>query len=282
VGIVRRITEPGGAALADYVRLTDMQLRMSTEVAAGLFVAEGELVVLRALAAGYEPRSVLLSTSRWRLLGAGLRAEIEARPGLRVLVGDDELLREVTGFHVHRGVLASFHRRPLPDAATLLAASERVLVLESVNTHTNVGAIARSAAALGMDALLLDPTSADPLYRRSVRVSMGQVLVLPHARLDPWPAALGQVRGHGYRLALSPTGERSLDTVVPQPGQRVAVLLGAEGTGLSEAAQAEADERVRIPMGGGVDSLNVAVAAALACWVIGRRDPTSRPPGTSA
>ena len=269
VADVHHVTEVGDLRLADYLGLTDVALRTASEVAAGLFIAEGELVVLRALEAGYEPRSVLLSRSRARLLGPELTAALEARPGLPVFVGDDALLTAITGFHVHRGALASFTRKPLPDPVDLLGRSRRVLVLEEVNTHTNVGVVIRSAAGLGFEAVLLDPRSADPLYRRSVRVSMGAALTVPHARLDPWPAGLELVREAGFVIvALTPGGDIDLDDVPTGPDARIALLLGAEGLGLTPAALGAADLRARIPMSGGVDSLNVGAAAAIACWAL--------------
>ncbi|HVU72454.1 MAG TPA: RNA methyltransferase [Mycobacteriales bacterium] len=266
------VAEAGDPRLADYVGLTDVALRTASEVAHGLFIAEGELVVVRAVEAGYAPRSVLLSQRRARLLGPELRGVLDARPDLPVFVGRDDLLTAVTGFHVHRGVLASFARRPLPDPAGLLSRCRRVLVLEEVNTHTNVGVVIRSAAALGFEAVLLDPRSADPLYRRSVRVSMGAALSVPHARLSPLPEGLDVVKAAGFRIvALTPAGDVDLDELRPGAGDRLALLLGAEGAGLTPAALAAADLRVRIPMAGGVDSLNVGAAAAVACWALRAR-----------
>jgi tRNA G18 (ribose-2'-O)-methylase SpoU len=257
--------------IADFVGLTDVELRTRTEAADGLFIAEGEIVVLRALAAGYRPRAVLLARNRAELLGTELRAALDGRVELPVLVGADDLLTAITGFHVHRGVLASFDRKRLPHPADLLAGARRVVVLEEVNTHTNVGVVIRSAAALGFEAVLLDPRSADPLYRRSVRVSMGAALTVPHARLDPWPDALDAVRDAGFTLvALTPGGDTDLADVRPAADARLALLLGAEGSGLTQDALARADVRVRIPMAAGVDSLNVGAAAAVACWALRR------------
>jgi tRNA G18 (ribose-2'-O)-methylase SpoU len=233
-----------------------------------LFIAEGELVLRRALRAGYAPRSFLVDTKRLDQL-ADLPAG--AAP---VYAATQDVLEKATGFHVHRGVLASFHRRPLPPATELLAGASRVAVLEDVNNHTNLGAVFRGAAALGVDAVLLSPSCADPLYRRSVRVSMGEVLAVPYARLEPWPDALADVRAAGFTvLALTP----SLDAVALQrldtaARRRPALLFGAEGAGLSRAALAASDVRVAIPMRRGVDSLNVAAAAAVVFWELGRTD----------
>ena len=270
MGPVVVVTDPADPRLADYQGLTDVALRRAMEPAAGLFVAEGALVIERALRAGYPLRSVLLA-ERWL---ADLRPVIDGVEGdAPVYVAAPAVLEEVTGFHVHRGALATFARRPLPPAGELLARALRVVVCEDVNNPTNLGAIARSAAGLGMDALLLDERSCDPLYRRAIRVSMGEVLAFPHARLAPWPAALAEVRAAGFRiLALTPDPDAvPLGAVAPAPGERVALLLGAEGSGLSAGALAEADDAVRIPMVAGVDSLNVAAAAAVACYVVGQR-----------
>ena len=262
------ITSPDDPRVADYVGLTDAARRMRHEPEAGFFIAEGEQVVRRAAAAGHPPRSVLVSPQR----RADLHPEIAALP-CPVLVAAYDVLEAVTGFHVHRGVLASFGRlpdRPLPD---VLARADRVVVLEGMNNHTNLGAVFRSAAGLGVDAVLLTRTCADPLYRRSVRVSMGEVFSVPYAWLDDWPGALGDLRARGFRvLALTPaTDAVRLEDVRLADDDRVALLLGAEGPGLTGDAMGASDLRVRIPMAAGVDSLNVGAAAAVACWVVGRR-----------
>jgi tRNA G18 (ribose-2'-O)-methylase SpoU len=255
--------------LRDYAGLTDVALRTRSELADGLFIAEGERVVLRALRAGHMPRSLLLSRSRWRLLGDELRAELAARPDLPVLVAADDLLETITGFVVHRGTLACFARPPVPSLADVLTGARRVLVLEEVNNHTNVGAVARSAVALGFDGLVLDPRSADPLYRRAIRVSMGATLTLPFTRLASWPQGLADISAAGFRiLAMTPGGDVDLTADLAASGDRIALLLGAEGDGLTPAALAAADLRVRIPMAAGIDSLNIAAAAALACWAL--------------
>lgn len=260
------VTDPADERIADYRALTDVELRTRWEPPHGLFIAEGELVLRRALQSGYAPRSYLLD-----------RARADALPelgGAPVYVADQQVLRQTTGFHVHRGVLASFHRRPLPQAATVLATARRVLVCEDVNNHTNLGAIFRSAAGLGMAAVLLSPSCADPLYRRSVRVSMGAVFAVPYATLAPWPDGLGRVRAAGFSvLALTPASDAvPIQRLDPAYRIRPALLLGAEGPGLSVAALSAADCRVAIPMQGGVDSLNVAAAAAVACWELARDD----------
>ena len=254
------IEDPASPLLADYVGLTDVVRRTKHEPEKGFFIAEGAQVMQRAARAGYPLRSVLLAPNR----------EVpDGLPDALVLQASYEVLEAVTGFHVHRGALASFGRLPLPSATEVLAQSSRVLVLEDVNNHTNLGAVFRSAAGLGMDAVLLSPTCCDPLYRRAVRVSMGEVFALPYAYLDLFPAGIEQVRAAGFRvLAMTPGGT---DLGEVDVSARMALMLGAEGPGLTEAAMAASDLRVGLPMAGGVDSLNIAAAAAVGCWVVGRR-----------
>ncbi|MFE5858770.1 TrmH family RNA methyltransferase [Streptomyces sp. NPDC056500] len=251
--------------LSDYTDLTDVELRRRREPAEGLFIAEGEKVIRRAREAGYTMRSMLLS-AKWV---EPMRDVIDEIPAPVYVVSPD-LAERVTGYHVHRGALASMQREPLPTPAELLTEARRVVVMESVNDHTNIGAIFRSAAALGMDAVLLSPDCADPLYRRSVKVSMGAVFAVPYARLDVWPAGLEAVRQAGFRLlALTPDDSATaIDEAAPHREERVALMLGAEGDGLSRRALAAADDRVRIPMAHGVDSLNVGAAAAVAFYAV--------------
>jgi tRNA G18 (ribose-2'-O)-methylase SpoU len=270
VGVPELIHDPDDARVADYRVLTDVELRTRWEPPHGLFIAEGELVLRRALRAGYRPRSYLIDVKRIDQL-AGLT-------GAPVYAASQEVLRRTTGFHVHRGVLASFHRRPVPPAEQVLATADRVVICEDINNHTNLGAIFRGVAGLGMDAVLLSPSCADPLYRRSVRVSMGEVFAVPYARLHPWPDTLESVRRAGFcLLALTPAADAvPIQRLDAAHRARPALLLGAEGTGLSEAAVAAADLRVAIPMRRGVDSLNVGAAAAVAFWELARDDPVSR------
>jgi tRNA G18 (ribose-2'-O)-methylase SpoU len=268
------LTDPDDDRLADYVSLTDVALRSRHEPEKGLYIAESSTVLGRALAAGHRPRSVLVSP-RWL---PDLRTMLEARDPdgdpVRVYVGEPAVLEAVTGFHVHRGALASMHRPPLPTVASVLAGARggagarRVAVLEDVVDHTNVGAAFRSAAAIGVDAVLVTPRCADPLYRRSVRVSMGTVFQVPWTRIDPWPDGIAQLREAGFvtaALALSDDSV-SLDVLEAQAPERLALVLGAEGDGLKPETVAAADLTVRIPMAGGVDSLNVAAAGAVAFW----------------
>ncbi|GGK72010.1 rRNA methyltransferase [Mangrovihabitans endophyticus] len=261
------ITDPDDARIADYRALTDVELRTRWEPPNGLFIAEGELVIRRALRAGYRPRSVLIDRKRADQVD-------DLRPQAPVFTAAPVVLEAITGFHVHRGVLASFHRRPLPDLPDLLATSRRLAVLEGLNTHTNLGALFRSAAALGIDAVVLSPDCADPLYRRAVRVSMGEVFAIPYAKAAPWPQALDTVRAAGFTLlAMTPADDAvALPRLTAEHRARPALLLGAEGPGLSRQALRAADAGVAIPMRRGVDSLNVATAAAIAFYELSRTD----------
>ena len=259
------VQDAGDPRLHDYVGLTDMALRQRREPAEGLFIGEGEKVIRRALAAGHPLRSMLLAR-KWL---AGLADVVDATDA-PVYVASEAVLEQVTGFAVHRGALASLRRLPLPAASDLLARAHRVAVLEDFTNHTNTGAVFRAAAGLGIDAVLLSPRCADPLYRRSVKVSMGTVFAVPWARLQAWPEALGMIRGAGFTvLALTPDpAVRALAEVPARMLERCALLLGAEGPGLTPDALAAADLAVRIPMARGVDSLNVAAAAAVAFYAV--------------
>jgi len=265
---VVRVTDPADPRLEHYTRLTDVALRQRRDVATGTYIAESSLVVRRAVAAGHEVESFLLA-ERWL---AELEDVVRAaqRPGevVPVYVGKPQLLEQLTGFHLHRGALAVVRRPPAPPLPELLAGARRVAVLEDVTDHTNVGAIVRSAAALGLDAVLVTPRCADPLYRRAVRVSMGTVFEIPWARLERWPEGVEDLRSAGFTvaaLALEP-GATTLDELAARAPERLALLLGTEGAGLSRAAIEAADLVVTIPMARGVDSLNVAAAAAVAFW----------------
>ncbi len=256
---------PGAAELDDYVGLTDVALRTSLEPAEGIFIAEGEKVIRRAVAAGYPVRSLLLE-EKWLAALADLVDEMAAP----VYLADPETLRTVTGYNVHRGALASMARLPLPYPRDLLRSARTVAVLEDLVDHTNVGAVFRSAAGLGVDAVLVTPRCADPLYRRSVKVSMGAVFSVPWSRLEAWPTDLSDVRREGLSvLALTPAPDATpLAELPPSVTERCALLIGAEGPGLTQAALDAADHRVRIPMSGGVDSLNAAAASAVAFYAL--------------
>ncbi|UNO39045.1 RNA methyltransferase [Streptomyces sp. MST-110588] len=264
------VDDPDDPRLSDYTGLTDVELRRRREPAEGLFIAEGEKVVRRARQAGYRMRSMLLS-AKW----ADVMRDVIDEAAAPVYVVAPELAERVTGYHVHRGALASMQRKPLPAASDLLGGARRIAVMEAVNDHTNIGAIFRSAAALGMDAVLLSPDCADPLYRRSVKVSMGAVFSVPYARVETWPQGLEAVREAGFRLlALTPDARATaIDEAAPHRLDRAALMLGAEGDGLSARALRAADEWVRIPMAHGVDSLNVGAAAAVAFYAVATGRP---------
>lgn len=261
------VTDPADPRVAGYVGLTDAQLRAGIEGAGGLFVVEGHTALGRAARSRFALRSVLCLPGRLAAVHAAL-AGTPAAETVPIHVAERDVLAATAGFDVHRGVLALAERgEPAPVDAVVTPAARTLLVLEGLSDQENLGAIARSAVALGVDGLLLDPTSADPLGRRAVRVSMGELLQLPWARATPWPDALGALGDGGWRvLALTPAADATdLRAVHRAPDDRVALLLGAEGPGLTAAAMARA-ERVRIPIAAGVDSLNVGHAAAVACW----------------
>ena len=273
---LHRITELGDPALDDYLRMTDVKLRSRVEVERGLFMAESFEVISRAVEAGMAPRSFLMS-EKWLQKFAPL---YERFPEVPVFVGEEALLEQLTGFHLHRGALAAMQRPVLPGVSQLLEGARTVAVLEDIVDHTNVGAMFRSAAALGVDAVLVTPQCADPLYRRSIRVSMGTVFQVPWTRLEAWPHAphppgrpgapggVDLLREAGFDvLALALTDEAvALDAADLGPQRKVALVLGAEGHGLKPATLRAADEHLVIPMAGGVDSLNVAAASAVVFW----------------
>lgn len=262
---IERLTTLEGTELRDYARLTDVALRRVQEPAGGLYIAESLTVIARALRAGHQPRSVLTS-ERWL-------SDLEpllAGHDVPVFVGAPELLEELTGYHLHRGALASMHRPGAVDPAELLRVARLVVVVEDVMDHTNVGAIFRSVAGLGADAVLITPRCADPLYRRSVRVSMGTVLQVPWARLPEWPEGAELLHEHGFTIVGLALADDAVDlrTFAAQRPERVALVLGSEGDGLSRAALGSADTIVTIPMSHGVDSLNVAAASAVALFAL--------------
>ena len=261
------ITDPDDPRLADYRDLRDVELRKTLEAEHGLFLAEGEKVVRRAVEAGYDARSFLMAP-RW-LVGLD---DVLARSDGPCYVLSEALIERVTGFHVHRGALASLRRSPLPSVDDVLAGARSVLVLEDLVDHTNVGAIFRSGAALGFDAVLLAPRCADPLYRRSIKVGMGAVFTTPWTRLPDWYDALPDLAGRGFTtvaLTLSADSVPIEDAVADV--DRLALVLGSEGHGLSARWESTADRRAIIPMRAGIDSLNVAAATAVACYAAARR-----------
>ena len=261
------VDDPQDPRLADYRDLRDVELRKNLEAEHGLFLAEGEKVVRRSIEAGYAPRSFLMAP-RWL---DGL-ADVISRDDAPCYVLSEALIEQVTGFHVHRGALASLERRPLPPVADVLDGARSVLVLEDIVDHTNVGAIFRSGAALGFDGVLLSPRCADPLYRRSIKVGMGAVFSTPWTRLPDWYDALPDLARRGFTsvaLTLSPDSVPIEDAVAGV--DRLALVLGSEGHGLSPRWESSADRRAIIPMRAGIDSLNVAAATAVACYAAARR-----------
>jgi len=263
-----RISDEADDRLGDYRALTDVALRSRTEPERGLFIAESATVIRRALAAGYPLRSVLMD-DRWLSDLGDVVAAAEAE-GAEVFLADRVVLEAVTGFHVHRGALAAMHRRPLAPVDDVVRHARRVVILEDIVDHTNVGAILRSVAGLGADAVLVTPRCADPLYRRSVRVSMGAVFSVPWTRIDPWPEGVEGLKAAGFTIAALALRDDAvtLDALSASPPERLAMVLGAEGDGLSAAALAAADVVVRIPMQSGINSLNVAAASAVALWAL--------------
>lgn len=261
------VSEADDPRLADYRDLRDVELRKHLEAEHGLFLAEGEKVVRRAVEAGFPARSFLMAP-RWL---DGL-SDVLGRTDAPCYVVSEDLAEEVTGFHVHRGALASLERRPLPTVSSVLAGARTVVVLEDVVDHTNVGAIFRSAAALGVDAILLSPRCADPLYRRSIKVAMGAVFTVPYARLEGWYDALAELTKEGFTtIALTPAPDAVEVEDAVKGVDKVALLMGSEGPGLSRRWMETADVRAVIPMAAGIDSLNVAAATAVACYVTARR-----------
>ena len=295
------VADPGDPRLADYARLTDVRLRTSMESAHGLFMAEGEKVIRRAVAAGFGVRSMLVT--RDKLAGLADLAGICPGP---VYVISQEVAEQVTGYQVHRGALASMARRALPTVTSLLSGNatagdgaaggragpappgsgrqapggqpgwpRRIVLLEDLVDHANVGAIFRCAAALGVDAVILSPRCADPLYRRAVKVSMGAVFAIPYARMSDWRAGLAEIRAAGFTLLALTPDQSAVPLEAATSAGRVALLLGTEGDGLSSRWLAEADTAVCVPMSPGamamgVDSLNVVAAAAIACHELAR------------
>lgn len=260
------ITDLERPELADYSRLTDVALRRLLEPAGGLYLAESEKVVARALQAGHRPRSMLLQE---KFLPQA-EALLEGFGDVPVYVGEESLLTALTGYRMHRGVLAAMHRPVLPTLDEVLAPARTVLVLEDIVDHTNVGAAFRNAAGLGADAVLVTERCADPLYRRSVRVSMGTVLQVPWTRLPPWPQVAPRLHDHGFEIAALALDAHatSLPRYARERPERVALMMGTEGDGLSRQALRAADHTVIIPMGHGVDSLNVAAASAVALYAL--------------
>lgn len=281
--------------LYDYTQLTDVALRSVREPAEGLFIAESSKIIRRAHAAGMVPRSYLTSP-KWLFDLADLIAAYDAP----IFIGTDAAVEALTGFHLHRGALAAMHRPAMDDVSQLVAKARRIVVIEDVVDHTNVGysknreqepdaqvptrsriavledlvdhtnvgACFRSAAAMGLDAVLVTPRCADPLYRRSIRVSMGTVFQVPWTRIESWPSGIEQLKEAGYVVAGMTLADDAitLDELTAQDHPKLALVFGTEGEGLSKRTSATVDVRVKIPMMGGVDSLNVAASSAVAFY----------------
>lgn len=269
------ITDFMAPELDVYARLSENQLYHLYEPDAGIFIAESPNVIERALNAGYEPLSFLAETRE--LYGDAQRILMRCEH-MPVYTAESELLTRLTGFALTRGLLCAMRRKPLPTLEAVCAGARRIAVMERVMNPTNVGAIFRSAAALGMDAVLLTPGCSDPLYRRAARVSMGTVFQIPWTFLDEkissWPEE-GQkiLRQLGFRTAAMALKQDSVSVDHPalMAEERLAIVLGTEGDGLSEKTIADCDYTVMIPMAHGVDSLNVAAASAVAFWELGKR-----------
>jgi len=269
VGEVTEIDDPGDPRVADFFALNDPELRRRREqpdgTGEGLFVAEGALVIRHLLQSPYRVRSLLLTPRGL----ADLEGDLEGS-GAPIHLVSQAVMTSIAGFRFHRGALACADRRPPVDLDDVARGADLLLVVEGVNDNENLGALFRNAAAFGVGGVVVDRTSADPLYRRSVRVSMGHALRIPFARVPDAPVALERLRELGYEvLALTPSaGAADVRTIAARPRQ--ALLVGSEGSGLTAAALSTADRQVRIPMAAGVDSLNVATAAAVALCHLAR------------
>lgn len=269
------VTDLSMPELEPFTRLTEAQLRNRLEPEKGIFIAESPKVILRALDAGYEPVSLLMEHRQLTGQGSGVLARCA---GIPVYTASRELLAELTGYPLTRGVLCAMRRPKLPSVEELCANARRVAVLEGIVDSTNIGAIFRSAAALNMDAVLVTPTCSDPLYRRAVRVSMGTIFQVPWTRIgeepSQWPdAGLRRLRSLGFRTAAMALSDDSVSIEDPRllAEERLAIVLGTEGDGLAARTIAACDYTVRIPMAHEVDSLNVAAASAVAFWQLRAR-----------
>ena len=271
---IYEITDFSAPELDVYARLTEGQLKSRADLNKGLFIAESPNVILRALDAGYEPVSLLMER---RHIEGQAREVVERCGDIPLYTAPLPVLTQLTGFPLTRGVLCAMRRRPEPGLLTVCANARRIAVLENIMNPTNVGAIFRSAAALGMDAVLLTPSCCDPLYRRAVRVSMGTVFQIPWthvgSRPEDWPhPGLEALHQLGFQTAAMALRDDSVSIDDPQllAEEKLAVVLGTEGEGLADRTIADCDYTARIPMSHGVDSLNVAAASAVAFWQLSR------------
>jgi tRNA G18 (ribose-2'-O)-methylase SpoU len=261
--------------LSAYRDLTDVVLRKKSEPENGVYIAESAKIIERAVACGHTPVSILMAENwlaKMRLLLPSISDNDFG--DIDVFIGSHDVLAELTGFHVHRGALAEMVRPATPSIESVLDKAKRVVVLENIVDHTNVGAIFRAAAGLGIDAILVTPECADPLYRRSIRVSMGSVFTLPWTRIPAWPSSINGLKEQGFHtVAISPQnigGQESQDLrrFAELPHDRIALILGTEGEGLTAASLDNCDQSVHIPMSNDVSSLNVASAAAVVFWAL--------------
>lgn len=269
------ITDFGAPELDIYARMTEAQLLNKDRPEEGLFIAESPKVVMRALDAGYEPVSMLAED---RHVEGEAWETIKRCENIPVYTAPFDMLTQLTGYQLTRGVLCAMRRKPLSDVRCLVDGMKRIAVLENVMNPTNVGAIIRSAAALNMDAVLLTPGCSNPLYRRAIRVSMGTVFQIPWTFIDEkeagvWPQdGMRYLKSLGYSIASMALHDESVDIDDErlQGEEKLAVILGTEGEGLSDETIVASDYTIKIPMGHGVDSLNVAAASAVAFWELGR------------
>ncbi len=279
MSVVIEISELTDPRLGDYALATDVALRGARGSDHGLYLAESLLVFERALAVGHRPRSVLALGGSVEQTLAALTAAGLNDGDIPIFVGPGELLAELTGYALHRGLVAAMYRPPLPSVESLLAGASRIVILENLADPTNVGAVFRSVGAIGADAVLVTPRCSDPFYRRAIRVSMGAVLQVPWTRVGDWPSTRTLLSASGFHIAALALREdavslRDFAAIVPP---RLAFVLGTEGGGLTPEAIEAADTIVRIPMAHGIDSLNVAAASAVAMWSL--MSPDSPPPG---
>jgi tRNA G18 (ribose-2'-O)-methylase SpoU len=265
---IHHVRDANDPSLDDYLQLTDMALRRVREPKDGLYIAESLTILGRALTAGHQPRSVLTS-DKWLPVLTELW-ESHGNPGAPIFVADDDVVEAVTGFHVHRGTLASMHRPLLPDPMDIVRHAHRLVIIEDVVDHSNVGALFRSVAGVGADAVWVSEQCADPLYRRSIRVSMGTVFQVPWARIGTVEEMIPALHEAGWSVAALALGDDavSIDVFAREKSARLALLLGTEGEGLRAPSLRSADHVVTIPMKNGVDSLNVAAAGAVAMWAL--------------
>jgi tRNA G18 (ribose-2'-O)-methylase SpoU len=272
---IHSISTAGDPRLLAYRGLTDVALRRKSEPENGVYIAESAKIIERAVACGHTPVSILMAynwLAKMRILLPGISDNDFGN--IDVFTGSHTILEELTGFHVHRGALAEMIRPAPLSLDSVLNGARRVVVLEDIVDHTNVGAIFRAAAGLGIDAILITPKCADPLYRRSIRVSMGAVFTVPWTRIPQWPASIDLLKGRGFTtVAISPQNigsqeSQDLREFAAGPLDRVALILGTEGEGLSAASLETCDHSVHIPMSNAISSLNVASAAAVVFWAL--------------